>query len=64
MATPRAGSAAAGKTVSHPGLDATITHSAKAMNQRPPLVNTELAFDSLTHNPRSRRVKLTLTHRF
>ena len=34
MATPRAGSAAAGRTVSHPGLDATITHSGKAMNHR------------------------------
>ena len=35
MATPRAGSAAAGTTVSHPGLDVAITHSRKAMNHRP-----------------------------
>ena len=37
MATPRAGSAAAGTTVST---------------------------EALTHNPRGRRVKLTVTHRF
>jgi outer membrane receptor protein involved in Fe transport len=48
-----------------PNSGTTLTVSGLNLADRlPPLVNTELAFDSLTHNPRGRRVKLTVTHRF
>ena len=48
-----------------PDSGTTVTVSGLNLaDQRPPLVNTELAFDSLTHNPRGRRVKLTVTQRF
>ncbi len=30
----------------------------------PPLVNYELAYDSLTHSPKQRRFKLSLGYRF
>lgn len=41
-----------------------IVSALNLANVQPPLVNTEQAFDSLTHTPRGRRVKLTVTHRF
>ena len=48
-----------------PNSGTTMTVSALNLaDVQPPLVNTEQAFDSLTHNPRGRRVKLTVTHRF